>query len=116
MANIEATKRPVKAAKLALAAWPRDGDDVATPKLKETLDALGQIVPNMRERQLFEDAGGVAAFSPDGSRMVTASLNNSARIWDAATGKTIAFLAGHDDAVRLRRLQPGWLTHRHGVC
>ena len=46
LANIEADKRPVNAAKLALAAWPRDEDDTMTPKLAETLDALGRIVPN----------------------------------------------------------------------
>ena len=28
-----------------------------------------------------------AAFSPDGSRIVTASEDNTARIWDAATGQ-----------------------------
>ena len=40
-----------------------------------------------------------AAFSPDGSRIVTASEDKTARIWDAATGKEIAVLRGHDDAV-----------------
>ena len=30
-----------------------------------------------------------AAFSPDGSRIVTASLDNTARLWDAATAKEI---------------------------
>ena len=64
LAIVEAAKRPVSAAKLALAAWPRDGGDKATPKLAETLDALGQAVPNLRERLLFRDAGQFAAFSP----------------------------------------------------
>jgi hypothetical protein len=38
-----------------------------------------------------------AAFSPDGSRIVTASWDNTARIWDAATAKEIAVLRGHDE-------------------
>ena len=38
-----------------------------------------------------------AAFSPDGSRIVTASSDKTARIWDAATGKEIVVLRGHDD-------------------
>lgn len=33
-----------------------------------------------------------AAFSPDGSRVVTASQDETARIWDAATGRQIAVL------------------------
>jgi hypothetical protein len=40
-----------------------------------------------------------AAFSPDGSRIVTASADKTARIWDAATGKEIAVLRGHEDNV-----------------
>jgi WD40 repeat protein len=36
-----------------------------------------------------------AGFSPDGSRIVTASMEMTARIWDIATAKEIATL-GHD--------------------
>src|SRR5262245_62389935 len=36
-----------------------------------------------------------AAFSPDGSRIVTASEDKTARIWDAASAKEIAVLRGH---------------------
>ena len=35
------------------------------------------------------------AFSPDGSRIVTASWDRTARIWDAKTGGTLAILSGH---------------------
>jgi WD40 repeat protein len=40
-----------------------------------------------------------AAFSPDGPRVVTASGDRTARIWDAASGKEIAVLRGHDKEV-----------------
>ena len=41
-----------------------------------------------------------AAFSPDGKRIVTASADKTARLWDAETGKQIgAPLVGHEDAV-----------------
>ena len=41
-----------------------------------------------------------AAFSPDGQRIVTASQDKTARLWDAATGKPIGEpLRGHEDRV-----------------
>ena len=61
-----------------------------------------------------DDFVNSAAFSPDGSRIVTASSDKTARIWDAATGKEIAVLRGHDDPC-FRRLQPRRVAHRHGV-
>jgi WD40 repeat protein/serine/threonine protein kinase len=40
-----------------------------------------------------------AAFSPDGTRIVTASADRSARIWDARTGAQLAMLSGHGSSV-----------------
>src|ERR1700728_2723762 len=40
-----------------------------------------------------------AAFSPDSRRVVTASEDQTARIWDAATGNEIKVLHGHRDQV-----------------
>ena len=37
-------------------------------------------------------------FSPDGKYVATASTDNTARVWDAATGKQI-FVLNHDDWV-----------------
>jgi WD40 repeat protein len=39
------------------------------------------------------------AFHPDGKRIVTASLDKTARIWDADTGKQFLTLAGHTCSV-----------------
>ena len=39
------------------------------------------------------------AFSPDGTKVVTASGDGTVMLWDAATGKEIATLSGHDDSV-----------------
>jgi hypothetical protein len=36
-----------------------------------------------------------AVFSPDGRRIVTASFDGTARVWDAARGALLAILAGH---------------------
>ena len=40
-----------------------------------------------------------ASFSPDGTRVVTGSIDNTARVWDAATGEPLAELTGHTDWV-----------------
>jgi WD40 repeat protein len=40
-----------------------------------------------------------AAFSPDGSRITTASLDRTARVWDAHTGAPLVVLKGHESWV-----------------
>jgi hypothetical protein len=100
LASFEAEKAPINAAKLALAAWPRDSNDTGTPKLLATLDALSRIVPNLRERQIIKvPISPSAVFSPDGTRIVATSLGNTAQIWDAASGRPIVALVGHDATV-----------------
>ncbi len=47
-----------------------------------------------------------AAFSPDGTRVVTASADKTARVWDAATGKPLGLPLAHQGAVIERRVQP----------
>ena len=40
-----------------------------------------------------------AVFSPDGTKVVTASDDSTAIIWDAATGTVLSTLTGHTDSV-----------------
>ncbi len=47
-----------------------------------------------------------AAFSPDGFRVVTASADKTARVWDAATGAVLATLSGHGDWVNSAAFSP----------
>lgn len=47
-----------------------------------------------------------AAFSPDGSRIVTGSADKTARVWDAASGTTILTLRGHTGPVRSAVFSP----------
>ncbi|SEE86462.1 WD domain-containing protein, G-beta repeat-containing protein [Rhizobiales bacterium GAS191] len=92
---------PARAAKLALAAWPKAIDD-PPPQLDVTLQNLSEAVLQLRERKVLrghDDAVWSAAFSPDGTRVVTAASDKTARIWDAATGRETMTLRGHDNAV-----------------
>ena len=47
-----------------------------------------------------------AAFSPDGARIVTASDDRTARVWDARTGIELAVLSGHGDRVACAAFSP----------
>ena len=39
------------------------------------------------------------AFSPDGTRLATASGDKTAKVWDVASGREVRTLSGHTDAV-----------------
>ena len=56
---------------------------------------------------LRHDAGVThAAFSPSGDRIVTASFDNTARIWNARDGSEIAVLKGHQGALERATFSP----------
>jgi len=80
------------AVKLALAAWPRSAAD-ERPQSLRTIDALALALSGSLEVSpplQHDDAVWSAAFSPDGPQVVTGSEDsthdNTARVWDAATG------------------------------
>ena len=47
-----------------------------------------------------------AVFSPDGTRIVTAGEDKTARIWDTATGKQILVLRGHNSGLKSAFFSP----------
>ncbi len=90
--------------------------DLALPrdavKASSATAALAATVSRMNWRRGFgghEGPVNSAAFSPDGSRIVTASTDRTARIWDAASGKEIAVLRGHEDTVISAAFSPDGL-------
>ena len=103
LADTEAEKHPVKAAKQALASWRPDPGDTSNDSA--ILDLLGHSVPNLRELLVFSDAGRDAdagsflAFSPDGRRVVTTADSSTAQVWDAYSGARLAKLGEHQRTV-----------------
>ena len=55
---------------------------------------------------------GSARFSPDGKKIVTASYDETAKVWDAATGKELVTLKGHTHWVRSASFSPARLEMR----
>ncbi len=65
-------------------------------------NTLHQIFAEPMEFATLEGHAGFvwsASFSPDGTRVVTASGDKTARIWSSVTGQLIVTLLGHTDAV-----------------
>jgi WD40 repeat protein len=99
--------QPVDAVELALAAWPRKGDD-ERPQMKRVIGSLVAALSMHHERLRLVghiDSVRSAALSPDGKRIVTASRDKTARIWDAGTGALLTTLR-HKDAVTFAAFDP----------
>lgn len=62
--------------------------------------------PNVVVLRGHEGSVYSAVFSPNGRRVVTASIDRTARIWDSASGKEIVVLKGHEDVVRSAMFSP----------
>lgn len=63
--------------------------------------ALRTVLGGPLEHLILHHGGAVyvAVFSPDGKLILTASVDRSARVWDAVTGELLATLKGHSDPV-----------------
>jgi WD40 repeat protein len=67
------------------------------PSVPATEDALHQAILSSQVRKTLKGhASNVesVAWSPDGKRLATASTDNTAKVWDAATGKELLTLKG----------------------
>jgi hypothetical protein len=97
--------RPERGLLLALAADPerptrkiilinRDDVPALTVAVERAIYAGAEL-----QRYELGAAGSVASWSSDGHRIVTASTDNAARIWDTETGQEVRALTGHQKLV-----------------
>jgi WD40 repeat protein len=87
---------------LSLKALPFDLKKPDRPYVSQAEVALYHAVNSYRMKLVLhghEDAIRYGAFSSDGCHIVTASNDNTARLWDAATGEELANLQGHEKTV-----------------
>jgi WD40 repeat protein len=83
---------------LALSALPRDLNRPDRPLVIDAEYPLANAYSNRRERAVLHGHSGninSVAFSSDGMRIVTGSEDQTALIWDAATGNRLETLSGH---------------------
>jgi len=87
------------------AAFSPDGRRIVTVSSRtvrlwdsETLKTVLELIANNNQLS--------AAFSFDGSRLVTTSIDGTAHIWDAASGVHIMVLRGHEAAVLSAAFSP----------
>ena len=101
LAFIELKDRPVDAVKLALAAWPRIGE-LDLPKREVTLNSLSRSLADLHQRMSITANAVISsvAFSPDGAHVLIGSAENTARLWDAVTGKELRAFKGHTGSVQ----------------
>jgi WD40 repeat protein len=94
---------------LAIEALPDIRNGIERPLAQEPEIALSRAYQKLRESIVLKGHEGVlwsATFAPDGRRVVTASDDYTARVWDAENGKQLAVLRGHTGPVRAATFSP----------
>ncbi|RWE25953.1 MAG: hypothetical protein EOS41_09595 [Mesorhizobium sp.] len=92
---------------LALEALPSK-DQSERPYLFEAEAALYKALLAHHQIKILRPGAGVAdaAFNPTGDRIVTASYDKTAAVWDISSGAETAVLKGHEEALERAEFSP----------
>ncbi|MBI2898510.1 MAG: hypothetical protein HYY06_33470, partial [Deltaproteobacteria bacterium] len=98
--------QPAEALALLRAAAKRAArpNEVAAVESAGLFDLAASALPIVLEGHT--DVFGSVAFSPDGTRVATASEDRTARLWDAGTGALLHVFQGHTDVVESVAFSP----------
>ncbi len=94
---------------LALEALPRDLEQPGRPLVFEARVQLYESFARQREYAILEGHDGRVTYAEldgDGKRVLTASHDGTARLWDVETGRQIHALAGHEGRVTHAAFSP----------
>jgi WD40 repeat protein/TPR repeat protein len=84
----------------------RGGKQFYTPEALSVFQEARAADPEVSTITGHTDRVRAVAFSPDGGRIVTASFDKTARIWDAASGREFLRLNGHADRLTYAAFSP----------
>ena len=79
--------------------------DSRFPSFAANSAMLAALATHLEKKTLSGHRGGVrmASFDPEGTRVLTASDDSTAILWDPQTGQPIRWLLGHQSAVRVAK-------------
>ncbi|MEQ4304498.1 trypsin-like peptidase domain-containing protein [Plantactinospora sp. B6F1] len=88
-------------------AFSQDGTSIATVSRSEPTIVLWHVASGRRVRTYDKGGAGLGvALSPDGSLLAAGGGDNSVRVWQTATGRQMAVLAGHEKYVTSTSFSP----------
>jgi WD40 repeat protein len=94
---------------IGLKAIPNPDEAIGSVVASEALVELDRAARSVRERYVLRGHGSTvwsAVFDPSGARVLTASRDGTARLWDAASGAELIVLRGHESVVRSAVFDP----------
>ena len=94
LVRIDSPVRGQGVTELPLMPFLENIDSAAVAEKHTEVNQLCNLLQPLKLEGHTDPVYGVA-FAPDGKRIVTASKDNTVRVWDAATGKELLKLEGH---------------------